>query len=182
MALVRRISKSVAETEKERLALEELVPTYQWATTAGEAREGLKLHYISFLPEREREEDGSNQPAQLSGFMDSFVDPVTGTTRGGRDCVPLRLTGAAAVAMAPRVLAAVALATGGNAAEAMAVFDPEEKFTIGTGSLFIDLRPEAQAEALRDEKKELVALYAASGALSGRVLYAPPFEYEEGFE
>ena len=181
MALVRKIGK-VEAVEKERLAIGDLVPEYQWQTSAGDAREGIKLHYLSFLPERERGEDGNAQPAQLSGFLDALTDPVTGSVRGGRNCVPFRITGTAAVALAARVAGAVALATGCDAAEAMGGFDPEAPYTIKTGSLFVDLRPEAQAEALRGEDSELVALYATGGALSGRVMYAPPFEYEEGFE
>ena len=181
MALVKRIGKVEAE-KKERLALGELVPQYQWATSAGEAREGLKLHYISYLPERERDEDGNTQSAQLSGFCDGMTDPVTGSVRSGRNCVPLRITGNAGVALAGRVLAAVALAEGGDAAAAMAAFNPSEPLLVKTGSLYLDLRHEAQAEALRGEDSELVALYATSGSLSGRMMYAPPFEYEEGFE
>ena len=181
MALVKRISKNVAEIEeKEQLVLGGLVPQYGWETSHGEAREGLKLHYITFLPERQ---DGEKpQPAQLSGFMDQLTDPITGTIRNGRNCVPLRVTGAAAVALAARVLAAVALAEGGDAAEAMAGFEATAPFTVKTGALFLDLRESAEADALRDEDYELVALYATGGSLSGRMLYAPPFEYEEGFE
>ena len=181
MALVKRVSK-VSEVEKEKLSLEELLPMYQWTTTTGESREGVKLHYISFLPEREREEDGSNQPSQLSGFCDALTDPVTGSVRDGRNCVPFRVTGTAAVALAARVLAAEAMASGGDAQAAQAGFDPAEKYVIGTGSLYLDLRPQAEAEALRGENGELVALYATSGSLSGRVMYSPAFEYEEGFE
>lgn len=186
MALVKRVSKAMAEaTEKERLLIGDLVPSYEWTTNAGEGRCGLKLHYISFLPEREREEDGSNQPAQLSGFCDALTDPVTGSVRDGRNCVPFRVTGTAAVALAARVLAAEAMAYGGDAQAAQAAqagFDPAKKYVIGTGSLYLDLRPQAEAEALRGENGELVALYAVSGSLSGRMMYALPFEYEEGFE
>ena len=114
--------------------------------------------------------------------MDGMTDPATGTVRNGRNCVPFRVTGSAGVALARRVLAAVALAEGGDAQAAMAEFDAGEPFTVKTGSLFLDLRPEAQAEALRGEDSELVALYATSGALSGRVMYSPPFAFEEGFE
>ena len=185
MALVKRVGK-VDETagEKERLSLEELVPQYEWATTAGESRHGLKLHFISYLPEREREEDGSTQPAQASGFMDQLIDPMTGTTRGGKSCVPLRMTGAGGVALAKRIVGAIALAEGGAEAAkaAMASFDPSEPLLVKGGSLVLDLRENAQAEALRGDDRELVALYAASGALTGRVMYAPPIEFEEGFE
>ena len=181
MALVKRVGNmAAAAVEKERLAIGDLVPQYEWETSAGEAREGLKLHYLSFLPERQEGEKA--QPAQLSGFLDGFTDPVTGSVRASRNCVPLRVTGAAGVALAGRVLAAVALAEGGDAAEAMAAFDAANAFTVKVGSLFVDLRPEAQAEALRGEDSELVALYATNGALSGRMMYAPPFEFEEGFE
>ena len=181
MALVKRVGNvAAAAVEKERLAIGDLVPQYQWTTSAGDAREGLKLHFISFLPERAEGE--KVQPAQLSGFCDGLTDPVTGSVRNWRNCVPFRITGAAGVALASRVLAAVALATGGNADEAMNGFDAAMAFTIKTGSLFVDLRPEAAAEALRGEDSELVALYAASGSLSGRVMYAPPFEFEDGFE
>ena len=179
MALVKRISKNVAE-EKEKLALGDLVPSYEWQTSTGASREGLKLHYLSFLPERA--EGDKSQPAQFSGFCDGFTDPLTGTVRGGRECVPLRLTGAAGVALAARVLAAVAMAEGRDAAEAMAGFDPSAPFTVKTGSLYLDLRDGAEAEALRGDDRELVALYATNGSLSGRVMYAPPFEFEEGFE
>ena len=180
MALVKRISKKAEAAEKERVALEGLVPSYEWATTSGESREGLKLHYVSFLPERQEGDD--SKAAQLSGFMDHLTDPVTGTVRNGRDCVPFRITGSAAVALAARVLAAVAMAEGGDPNAAMEEFDPSAKFVLKTGSLFIDLRPEAKAETLRGEDGELVALYATNGSLSGRVMYAPPFEFEEGFE
>ena len=182
MALVKRVSKVATGTEeRERLVLGDLVPQYEWATTSGESREGLKLHYISFLTERQ-EGDDKEQPAQLSGFLDGFADPVTGTVRNGRDCVPFRITGSAAVALAARVLAAVAMAEGGDPNAAMEEFDPSAKFVLKTGSLFLDLRPEAKAETLRGEDGELVALYATSGSLSGRMMYAPPFEFEEGFE
>ena len=180
MALVKRISKKAEAAEKERLTLVGLVPEYQWETTSGESREGIKIHYVSFLPERQEGED--SKAAQLSGFLDGLTDPVTGAARGGRNCVPLRVTGQAAVALAVRVLAAVAMAEGGDPKAAMAEFEAAEPFVIKAGSLFIDLRPEAQAEALRGEDGELVALYATSGCLSGRVMYAPPFEFEEGFE
>ena len=183
MALVKRISKVTAE-EKERMALDGLVPSYEWATSAGEGRQGIKLHYVSFLPEREGE-DGRQQAAQLSGFLDGLTDPVTGSVRGGRNCVPLRVTGAGGVALAKRVVGAIALADGATQAEAKAAmdeFDPSAPFTVKTGRLYLDLRPEAAAEALRGEDSELVALYAASGSLSGRMMYAPAFEYEEGFE
>ena len=184
MALVKRVGNvAAAAVEKERLAIGDLVPQYTWETTSGESRQGVKLHYVSFLPERQEGE--RTQPAQLSGFMDAFTDPVTGSVRGGRECVPLRITGTAAVALAARVVGAVALAEGATPAEAKAAsdaFEASEPFVTKTGSLFIDLRPEAAAEALRGEDQELVALYAASGALSGRMMYAPPFEYEEGFE
>ena len=179
MALVKRIGKVEAE-KKERLVLGELVPQYQWATSVGEAREGIKLHYVSFLPERAEGE--KNQPAQISGFLDSLTDPMTGSVRGGRDCVPFRVSGSAGVALAARVLAAVALAEGGDAAAAMAGFDPAAPFTVKVGSLYIDLRDGAEVEALRGEDRELVALYATNGSLSGRVMYAPPVEFEEGFE
>ena len=181
MALVKRVSGKVAEAvEREKLGLGNLVPQYEWTTSAGETRQGLKLHYISFLPERE--EGDKTQPAQFSGFLDALTDPATGTVRNGKNCVPFRVTGSAGVALAGRVLASVALAEGGDAAYALAAFDAAEKFTVATGSLFLDLRDGAAAEALRGEDRELVALYAASGALSGRMMYAPPYEFEEGFE
>ena len=180
MALVKRVGKVETAVEKERIGLTGLVPMYEWETTSGESREGLKLHYVSYLPERAEED--KVQPAQISGFLDALVDPVTGSARGGRNCVPLRVTGSAGVALASRVLAAVALAEGGDAAAAMAAFDAAAPFTIKVGALFVDLRPQAEAEALRGDDRELVALYAASGSLSGRMMYAPPFEFEEGFE
>ena len=180
MALVKRVGKVETAVEKERIGLTGLVPSYEWETTSGESREGLKLQYVSYLPERQ---DGEkSQPAQLSGFCDSLTDPLTGAVRGGRNCVPLRVTGSAGVALAGRVLAAVALAEGGDPAAARAAFDATEKFTVKGGSLFVDLREGAEAEAMRDEDAELVALYATSGSLSGRMMYAPPFEFEEGFE
>lgn len=184
MALVKRVSK-LDETagEKERLVLEGLVPQYEWQTTAGEDRSGLKLHYLSFLPEREGEE--KVQAAQFSGFLDGLTDPATGAVRSGRNCVPFRVTGAAGIDLAKRMVGAVALAEGATPQEAMAAmneFDPSEPYVVKTGSLFIDIRDNAEAEALRGDDRELVALYAANGALSGRMLYAPPFEFEEGFE
>ena len=180
MALVKRISAVTAAEEKEKVMLGDLVPSYEWATSAGESRTGIKLHYISFLPERAEGE--KVQPAQMSGFCDGFTDPVTGTVRGGRNCVPFRITGSAGVALAGRVLAAVAMAEGRDGHAAMAEFDPSAPFTVKTGSLYLDLRDGAEAEALRGEDSELVALYATNGSLSGRVMYAPPFEFEEGFE
>ena len=180
MALVRRVGSVDETAEKERVELSGLVPTYTWETSAGDARQGLKLHYFSYLPERA--EGDKVQPAQASGFLDGLTDPVTGSVRGGRECVPLRITGAAGIALATRVVGAVALAEGGDAAAAMAEFDPSEALVVKTGSLYIDLRPDAAAETLRGEGREMVALYATSGALSGRVMYAPPFEFEEGFE
>ena len=180
MALVKRISAVTAAEEKEKVMLGGLVPSYEWATSAGESRTGIKLHYISFLPERAEGE--KVQPAQMSGFCDGFTDPVTGTVRNGRNCVPLRLTGAAGIAMAKRIVGAVALAEGEDAAGAMAAFEAAEPFIVKGGSLYVDLRDGAEAEALRGEDSELVALYATTGSLSGRVMYAPPFEFEEGFE
>ena len=104
MALVRRVGRTdVAVEEKERMELAGIVPQYEWETSAGESREGLKLHFISFLPERQEGE--KNQPAQMSGFLDGMTDPVTGSVRNGRNCVPLRVTGAAATALASRVSA-----------------------------------------------------------------------------
>ena len=180
MALVKRIGKVEVE-EKERVSLEGLVPSYEWETSTGETRQGLKLHFVSYLPERAGK-DGKGQPAQFSGFLDQMTDPVTGSVRGGRNCIPLRVTGAAGVALAARAVGAIALAEGGDAHEAMAGFDPAEPFVVKTGSLYLDLRAEACAEALRGEDKELVALYATNGSLSGRMMYAPAYEFEEGFE
>ena len=184
MALVKRVSKvDVAVEEKERLGLGDLVPQYEWETSAGAERSGIKLHYLSFLPERQ---DGEKaQPAQMSGFLDGMTDPVTGSARGGRNCVPLRVTGAAGIAMAARVAGAIALAETGDpkaAKVAMDTFEATEPMLIKGGSLYLDMRPEAAAEALRGEDSELVALYATSSTLSGRMMYAPPFEFEEGFE
>ena len=182
MALVRRVSKVDVAVEKERMELAGIVPQYGWETSAGESREGLKLHYLSYLPERQEGEKA--QPAQVSGFLDQFADPVTGVVRGGKNCVPLRITGAGAVALASRMVGAIALAEGGAEAAkaAMASFDPSEPLLVKGGSLYVDLRPEAEAESLRGEDGELVALYATSGSLTGRMMYAPPFEFEEGFE
>ena len=181
MALVKRISKNVAEEkEMEKVVLVDIVPQYEWATTAGESRTGLKLHFLSYLPEREGEE--KVQAAQFSGFLDGLTDPATGAVRSGRNCVPFRVTGAAGQALAGRVLAAIAMAEGGDAKAALDGFDATEAWTVKTGSLFVDLRPEAVADVLRGEDSELVALYATSGGISGRVMYAPPFEFEDGFE
>ena len=180
MALVRRVSRVEETAEKERLELVGLVPQYEWTTTSGEGRTGLKLHFLSYLPEREGEE--KVQAAQFSGFLDGLTDPATGTVRSGRNCVPFRVTGAAGQALAGRVLAAIALAENADPAYALAAFDATEAWTVKGGSLFVDLREDAQAEALRGDDRELVALYATSGGISGRMMYAPPFEYEEGFE
>lgn len=183
MALVKRVSKIEAAGEKEKLALAGIVPEYEWQTTAGDDRSGIKLHYISYLPERA---DGEKQqPAQVSGFCDGFTDPTTGTVRSGKNCVALRVTGASGVALAKRMAGAVVLAETGSAKaalEAMDSFDANEPWLVKTGSMFVDTRDNAEAEVLRGEDHEMVALYAAGGALSGRVLYAPPVEFEEGFE
>lgn len=181
MALVKRVGRIADEKkEKEKVVLGDIVPQYSWETTAGESRQGLKLHFLSYLPERAEGE--KVQAAQFSGFLDGLTDPATGAVRSGRNCVPFRVTGAGAVAFAARVLAAKALAEGGDAKAALDGFDATEAWTVKGGSLFVDLREGAEGEALRGEDTELVALYSTSGGISGRVMYAPPFEYEEGFE
>lgn len=55
MALVRRVGRTDVAVERKGWCLCDLVPTYEWETTSGESREGLKLHYISFLPEGKME-------------------------------------------------------------------------------------------------------------------------------
>ena len=169
MAIVKKISTGSAPTKStaaERLLLANLVPSYGWETSTGEAREGLKLHFITYLPERR--EGGKTQPAQVGGFLDSLTDPATGSVREGRDCVPLRITGAAALVMAERIF--------------KDGFDPSEKNVMPTGSVFLDLRPEAAVSAVRGEDGELIAAYADSAALTGRTLVVPAAEFEEDDE
>ena len=169
MAIVKKISTGSAPTKStaaERLLLSDLVPSYGWETKAGQPREGLKLHYITFLPERA--EGDRTQPAQVGGFLDSLTDPATGSVREGRNCVPLRITGEPAIVLASRIF--------------KDGFDPSEKNTLPTGSVFLETRPEAAVSALRGEDGELIAVYADSAALTGRTLYVPAAEFEEDDE
>ena len=108
------------------------------------------------------------QPAQVGGFLDALTDPATGSVREGRNCVPLRITGAAALVMAERIF--------------KEGFDPSEKNVLPTGSVFLDLRPEAAVSAVRGEDGELIAAYADSSALTGRTLYVPMAGFEEDDE
>ncbi len=151
------------DVEKESLGLEGLVPQYLWETSKGEERSGLKLHYVTYLPERT--EEGEGKQAQISGFLDSFTDPVTGSVREKPDCVPLCLTGAMAPVLAGRIFKSVG-------------FNPDEKNTLPVGSVFLDLRPEATGEPLRGEDGEMLAVYVTSAAITGRVFYVPPMEFE----
>ena len=168
MAIVKKIStgSTPTTTAAERLSLTDLVPSYGWETKSGESRTGLKLHFVTFLPERA--EGGKTQPAQVGGFLDSLTDPVTGSVREGRDCVPLRVTGASAVVLASRVF--------------KDGFDPSLKSTLPTGSVFLETRPEAAVSALRGEDGELLAVYADGATLTGRTLYVPAAEFEEDDE
>lgn len=82
----------------------------------------------------------------MSGFLDALTDRDGVGEESGRICVRSGLQGRRASLLAARVLAAVALATGGDGGAAMAGFEPGEKFTVKTGSLFLDIRDNAEVE------------------------------------
>ena len=72
------------------------LPLVEYTTGAGEKRQAVRLHSISYLPERVGE-DGKAQSSRFGGFISEMTDPVTGEVRGReRDSVPLQFFGHAA--------------------------------------------------------------------------------------
>lgn len=82
-------------TQAELVALSTL-PLSKYVTKGGEERVGLRLHSVSYLPEKVAE-DGSVQSARFGGFMPEWTDPQTGTVHGkNRDSIPVQFFGKAA--------------------------------------------------------------------------------------
>jgi len=72
------------------------LPLVQYVTAAGEARQAVRLHSLSYLPERIGE-DGKPQSARFGGFLSEWTDPTNGVVYGtNRDSVPLQFFGKAA--------------------------------------------------------------------------------------
>jgi hypothetical protein len=71
------------------------LPLVNFLTKKGEERVGVRLHSLSYLPERVTE-DGP-QSARFGGFLGEWTDPATGVVRGlNRDSIPLQFFGKAA--------------------------------------------------------------------------------------
>lgn len=90
------VSETAAtSTATEFLALSKL-PLVAYTTKSGEERQAVRLHSVSYLPERVGK-DGKTQSSRFGGFTDEWTDPVTGEVRGKeRDSVPLQFFGHAA--------------------------------------------------------------------------------------
>lgn len=72
------------------------LPIVEYTTKAGETRQAVRLHSVSFLPEKIGE-DGKVQTARFGGFLSEMTDPATGEIRGlDRDSVALQFFGHAA--------------------------------------------------------------------------------------
>lgn len=72
------------------------LPLAEYVTKAGEARKAVRLHSISYLPEKVGE-DGKVQTARFGGFMGEWTDPATGEIYGlNKDSVALQFFGHAA--------------------------------------------------------------------------------------
>lgn len=72
------------------------LPIVEYTTKAGETRQAVRLHSVSFLPEKIGE-DGKVQSARFGGFLSEMTDPATGEIRGlDRDSVALQFFGHAA--------------------------------------------------------------------------------------
>lgn len=83
------------QAQAELLALTSL-PLVQYMTKSGEARIAVRLHSLSYLPEK-ISEDGKVQTARFGGFLSEFTDPETGAVYGtNRDSVALQFFGKAA--------------------------------------------------------------------------------------
>lgn len=90
-------SVQVAETKREpELMSLAALPLVKYQTGAGEERIGVRLHSLSYLPEKIGE-NGEVQTARFGGFLGEMTDPVTGEVRGThRDSIPLQFFGRAA--------------------------------------------------------------------------------------
>lgn len=91
-------STQSAETKREaELVTISSLPLMKYVTKSGEERIGIRLHNISYLPERAKD-DGTIQPSRFGGFIPEWTDPKTGEVRGNlRDnSVPLQFFGHAA--------------------------------------------------------------------------------------
>lgn len=87
--------QQVAKASAELLPLTAL-PLVKYLTAKGEERIGVRLHSLSYLPERVNE-DNEVQTARFGGFIGEMTDPVTGEVRGlHRDSIPLQFFGKAA--------------------------------------------------------------------------------------
>jgi len=72
------------------------LPLIEYVTKAGEARKAVRLHSVSYLPEKIGE-DGKVQTARFGGFLGEWSDPATGEVYGlNRDSVALQFFGHAA--------------------------------------------------------------------------------------
>lgn len=72
------------------------LPIVEYTTKGGETRQAVRLHSVSFLPEKIGE-DGKAQTARFGGFLGEWADPATGEIYGlNRDSVSLQFFGRAA--------------------------------------------------------------------------------------
>ena len=72
------------------------LPIVKYTTKAGEERIGVRLHSLSYLPEKIGD-DGEVQSARFGGFLGEWTDPKTGEVRGlQKDSVPLQFFGRSA--------------------------------------------------------------------------------------
>ena len=86
---------ATAKSESELVALSSL-PIVEYKTKAGETRQAVRLHSLSYLPARIGE-DGKAQSSRFGGFIGEMTDPVTGEVRGlQKDSIPLQFFGKAA--------------------------------------------------------------------------------------
>ena len=92
------VVKTPASTSKATAELLSLaaLPIVEYTTKGGETRQAVRLHSVSFLPEKIGE-DGKVQSARFGGFLSEMTDPATGEIRGlDRDSVALQFFGHAA--------------------------------------------------------------------------------------
>lgn len=109
------------------------LPLVSYTTKSGEERQAVRLHSLSYLPERIGE-DGKSQSARFGGFVGEMTDPLTGEVRGlQKDSVPLQFFGRAAEELKSIIdrlddpkRDAVLLAVNGNPAELSASVHRDE--------------------------------------------------------
>ncbi len=92
------VSATAANTAKREAELTPLssLPLTKYVTKAGEERIGVRLHSLSYLPEKTGE-NGEVQSSRFGGFIGEWTDPLTGEVRGlQKDSVALQFFGRAA--------------------------------------------------------------------------------------